>query len=76
MPWSNKRAIEIYSRVFPGDAIDETDRRAKDIADEMRAVKAAATVEDAMAVIAFWPVWDSEPDGALRRDVQRIRKFK
>lgn len=76
MPWSNKRAIEIYSRVFSGDATDESDCRAGTIADEMRAVKAASTVEDAMAVIEWWGCWDIEPDGALRRDVNRIRKFK
>jgi len=75
-PWSNQRAIEVYNRVFPGDATDETDFEAEEIANEMRAVKAAATIEDAMKVIEWYGGWDIKPEGSLRRAVNRIRKFK
>ena len=72
--WDNKRALEVYSKVFPDDKISpsDCDPREFDIVEEMNMIKMADTVDEAVKVIAWWGWWG---DTTAEQTVKRIRRF-
>ena len=64
--------LDVYVRVFDDDTGPDDDRRAAILA-EMRGIAAADTLDDALAVVAWWA--GSEDVAGLRRDVARARRM-
>lgn len=73
--WSDARALAVYRRLFPNDPVwPGEDQRASAIAEEMRSVKYAATVEAAAEAIEWWGEWPD--DRSLLETVRRIRRAR
>ena len=71
--WSDKRALQVYTKIFPLDRVADNDPRRESIVNEMNAGRFAPTPERAAMEIAWWG-WDDE--FTALDAARRIRRFK
>lgn len=74
---TDKEAYELYLRIWPDEpwTTDSWENsRQKAIADEVRKMLSAPTLDDAFRVCEWWAI-DDEDAKRLRRDVARLRKI-
>lgn len=71
--WTKERALTVYRAVFPNDPVGKNDPRADAIAEEMNAVKFAATPEEGAKAIEWWGWYDEFPALDAARKIRRYR---